>query len=200
MANAQDTNVQTELETPLAQPTAQSAPTPTIYLQPTSVPLKTATTSISFPPPTPTIFIAPQQPTNTPTPMPTSQQIVTPTELTTISPTDTPTPTVTLITTAQPTAQGPTGNESLFSEYSSQYGVSEDELKKIAQCESGFNTHSDTGTYAGMFQFSASTWASVRGLMGLDPNPDLRKNAEESIHTTAFMLARGEESAWPNCH
>jgi len=51
-----------------------------------------------------------------------------------------------------------------------------------------------------MFQFSASTWASVRGLMGLDPNPDLRENAEEAIHTTAFMLSRGEESAWPNCH
>jgi len=62
------------------------------------------------------------------------------------------------------------------------------------------NTNSDTGTYAGIFQFSASTWASERGIMGLDPNPDLRKNAGEAIRTTAFMLSKGQETAWPNCH
>ncbi len=129
--------------------------------------------------PTPTIYTAPP-PTET----------LTPTILPTATPTQAP----------QPTIATTTDLETLFSKYSSQYGVSEDELKKIANCESGFNSASDTGTYAGMFQFSAVTWASIRGAMGADGNPDLRKSAEEAIKTAGFMLARGEQNAWPNCH
>ena len=203
MANAQDTTIQTQLENPLATPPVQFVPTPTIFIQTSSISLKPATITVTIPSPTPTIYIVPPQPTSTPTPTEEPQTTVIPT----VSPTAIPTPTTTPTTDSVPTAttaptQGTTDLESLFSQYSSQYGVSEDELKKIAQCESGSNTTSvsSDGTYTGMFQFSASTWASVRGLMGLDPNPDLRENAEEAIHTTAFMLSRGEESAWPNCH
>jgi hypothetical protein len=202
MANAQDTTIQTQLESPIATPSVQFIPTPTIYTQSSSTTLKTVNTNVPLPSPTPTIYILPPQLTSTPTPTEAPQITVIPT----ISPTAIPTPTTTPTNGSGPTAtaptQGTTDLESLFSQYSSQYSVSEDELKKIAQCESGANTLSVSGdgTYTGMFQFSASTWASVRGLMGLDPNPDLRENAGEAIHTTAFMLSRGEESAWPNCH
>ncbi|HSX08737.1 MAG TPA: transglycosylase family protein [Candidatus Saccharimonadales bacterium] len=194
MANAQGTTVQNQLESPLATPSISFIPTPTIYSQPSPAPITENKTNITVPSPTPTIYIASTHSTATliPTATPTPTAIPTPT--------DTPTPTPTVAPTTAPVVQGSTDIESLFSQYSSQYGISVDELKKIAQCESGFNTNSDTGTYAGMFQFSASTWASVRGLMGLDPNPDLRKNAAEAIHTTAFMLSKGEENAWPNCH
>jgi len=172
--------------------------------------------------PTPTIYNAPETTTNkqtpvvsTPTPTPiTKQQTNTASEseeaqptqptATPVPPTDTPTPTVMPTATPTPSPAPTIGTatdlETLFNKYSAQYSVSKDELKKIASCESGFNTNSDTGLYAGMFQFSASTWSSVRGLMGLDPNPDLRKDPEQAIMTTAFMLSRGEQSAWPNCH
>jgi soluble lytic murein transglycosylase-like protein len=84
--------------------------------------------------------------------------------------------------------------------YSDQYHVDENELKKIAQCESGFNPNSNnSGLYLGMFQFAASSWSSARSRMGLDPNPDLRTNAEESIKTAAYMIANGGINAWPNC-
>jgi hypothetical protein len=36
--------------------------------------------------------------------------------------------------------------------------------------------------------------------MGLDSNPDLRFNADESIKTAAFKIAHGGIGAWPNCH
>jgi cytoskeletal protein RodZ len=171
-------------------------PTPTIYN--TQETIATQSTQVAnHLTPTPTISkqqlnTAEQsnettQPTETPVP-PTATP--TPTDVPTATPTPSPEPTITTATDL----------ETLFSKYSSQYSISEDELKKIANCESGFNTNSDTGLYAGMFQFSASTWASVRGLMGLDPNPDLRKDPEQAIMTTAFMLSRGEQNAWPNCH
>ena len=172
-------------------------PTPTIYNAPQNSSDKQLSVISS---PTPTLITKQQtdtapeskeiqapQPTETPIP-PTAT--LTPTDVPTATPTPSPEPTIATTTDL----------ETLFSKYSAQYSVSEDELKKIANCESGFNSASDTGLYAGMFQFSASTWESVRGLMGLDPNPDLRKDPEQAIMTTAFMLSRGEQNAWPNCH
>ena len=124
------------------------------------------------------------------------------------SPTDMPTPTMTIVPTSMPTATPtfvPTivtssDLEVLFAKYGAEYNVDPNWLKKIARCESNFNPQADTGVYAGMFQFMAQTWISTRNSMGLDPNPDLRKNAEESIRTTAFMLAHGRQNSWPVCH
>lgn len=175
-------------------------PTPTIYTQQlaNTQNLKQTTQQSKPPTPTPTIFQ-----TSSPQVLAASTKATTesnppqPTE-TPIPPTATPTPTA--LPTPQPTEPATTDLDSLFNKYGSQYSVNVDQLKKIANCESGFNTNSDTGLYAGMFQFSAGTWESIRGTMGQDPNPDLRKNAEEAIKTAAFMLSRGEANAWPNCH
>lgn len=120
-----------------------------------------------------------------------------------ITPTPTPTPEPTLIPTATPTAVPAipvvTDLETLFSKYSNEYHVAADELKKIARCESGFNSGAINGVYYGMFQFLDRSWINIRAAMGLDTNPDLRNNAEEAIRTAAFMLSRGQQNAWPNC-
>ncbi len=89
--------------------------------------------------------------------------------------------------------------EAWFSQYSREYGADKNLLEKIAKCESGFNASSNSGYYGGMFQYSVSTWQSSRAEMGLDPNPDLRFNAEESIKTSAFKIAHGGASSWPSC-
>jgi hypothetical protein len=170
-------------------------PTPTIYTEPTYAVDKQVQTLSS---PTPTVTAKQQTDAASQ-----AQEIKVPLSIPTATPiplTATPLPTATPTDVPQPTIATTSDLESLFSKYSSQYSVSEDELKKIANCESGFNSASDTGMYAGMFQFSASTWASIRGTMGLDGNPDLRKNADEAIKTAAFMIGRGQQNAWPNCH
>lgn len=155
--------------------------------------------------PSPTLLAAAQEtvsPTQTPSPTPTPAAL--PTSSFTIggqaesavAPTATPTPTI--APTQTPVAA--VDLESLFQKYSSQYSVDKNELEKIARCESGFNSNSNNaGLYLGMFQFAASSWSAERTLMGLDPNPDLRTNAEESIKTAAFMLSRGQQNAWPSC-
>jgi len=179
--------------TQITQP--EIVPTPTIYIAPVHVSDKQSPTFFS---PTPTL--TPQQQTKASSQ---SQKAQAPQPTATpIPPTATPSPlpTATPTVVPQPTIATSTDLETLFGKYSSQYSVSEDELKKIANCESGFNSASDTGLYAGMYQFSADTWASIRGIMGSDTNSDLRKNAEEAIKTAAFMLSRGEQNAWPNCH
>jgi transglycosylase-like protein len=200
IAYGQELNGQSTVQSPLAANSAQAVvPTPTIYTQPPSAPKQTVREEITIPSPTPTIFIAPPQPTKMPaSPTPTTSPSPTPTSVPTITPTQATTPTP----TPQPTVQDTTDNlDALFSQYSSMYSVSADELKKIAQCESGFNPSSNnSGLYLGMFQFSASTWESERAAMGVDPNPDLRTDPGESIRTAAFMISRGGINAWPNCH
>jgi hypothetical protein len=197
---------------PLVAQQAQIQPTPTIYILKPVVKLQTLHENSDVPPsPTPTIYITTPTVTTPPaadlTPTPTIEQTYQPTYNTTeipavsVSPTAIPSPTAEPTETPVPPVQsGPVDLDALFSEFSTQYNVSAAELEKIANCESGFNTNSNTGTYAGMYQFLASTWESVRGLMGLDTDPSLRMNPEEAIRTAAFMLSRGEESAWPNCH
>jgi soluble lytic murein transglycosylase-like protein len=214
IANVQAKADQPDLQTPVAnQQQVMLPPTPTIYNE--QLLQQPSSTQQNIPSPTPTVYIAPDSQISTPvTSTPLQQnntaniqitQTVPVTPTATPAPTETPTPTTIPVPTATPLlTQVPQPSSSdldaLFNQYGTTYNVSPAELEKIAQCESGFNTNSDTGTYAGMFQFSEATWESTRTTMGLDPNPDLRKNPEEAIKTAAFMLSRGEENAWPNCH
>ena len=99
----------------------------------------------------------------------------------------------------KPLAPAPYNLEALFDQYSQQYGVKKELLRKIARCESGFNPRAVNGPYGGMFQFLTSTWQSNRRAMGLDPNPDLRFNPEEAVKTTAFKISRDGTGAWPVC-
>lgn len=133
--------------------------------------------------PTPTIYIAPTI-TLTPTPLPTAIP----------TPTTAPTPTGIPVST-------PLNLDSLFTTFANLYHTDKNELEKIANCESGFNPNSNyNGIYVGMFQFAQQTWMSVRSNMGLDPNPSLRSNAQDSIQTAAYMLSLGEKNAWPSCN
>ncbi len=135
--------------------------------------------------------------TPTPTSMPTPT--LTPTPTNTPTPTIPPTPTFTPIPTLTPTPMPATDFEGYFDQYSAQYGVDKDQLKKIAYCESGGGTGARNGDYGGMFQFSAQTWQNTRSQMGADTNPDLRFGAKEAIETAAFKIARGGINAWRNC-
>jgi len=141
-------------------------------------------------------------PSDTPTPIP-SETITqtptitpTPTLIITITPTDsiTPTPTMKPIT-------APVNLDSLFSKYADQYHVDIQLLKKIAKCESNFNTNAvgPKGLYLGMFQFGDGSWQSIRKQMGQDPNPSLRTSAEEAIKTASYAISLGRASMWPNC-
>ena len=131
-------------------------------------------------------------PTLTPSLIPTPSQ----------APKPTPTTTPTLIPTSTPTViptPPPFDAVSLVSKYAQEYGVDEEILFTIGQCESGFDTTSVNGPYGGIYQFHHSTWISIRNLMGLDPDPNLRFNPEESIRTAAFKLAKDGTGAWPAC-
>lgn len=151
-----------------------------------------ATTLIA--PPSPPHLICPLPLTSpTPSPLPT----VTPTPLPTATPT--PLPTATATPTPLPLVTGPE-LEQLFNRYSQQYSVDQELLKKIAFCESGFNTQAAFLDYKGLFQFSTESWTGTRQTMGEDSNPDLRSNAEEAIKTAAFKLSHSGVFAWPNCH
>jgi hypothetical protein len=98
-----------------------------------------------------------------------------------------------------PAPEPPAEVHPYFHTYASQFNLDPGKLERIANCESHFHTTSDTGTYGGMFQFSASTWRSTRNDMGLDPDPALRFNAEEAVRTAAFKISHGGLSAWPVC-
>src|SRR5207302_1206885 len=121
-------------------------------------------------------------PTSTPSPTPTN--------------TPTPTPTATPTPTPQPTIAVANDLETLFTKYSNEYHADKDLLKRIARCESGFNINATNSLYVGMFQFMEQTWTNIRKVMGLDANPDLRKNAEESIKTAAYMISHERKQAW----
>lgn len=131
-------------------------------------------------------------PTDTPTPTPKPSLTPKPTPILTPEPTPTPTPSVV------PSSE-PYDAISLVSKYAQEFGVDEHVLYTIGQCESGFNATSSNGPYGGVYQFHYSSWASIRNSMGLDTNPDLRFNPEESIKTAAFKIARDGTGAWPAC-
>jgi hypothetical protein len=87
----------------------------------------------------------------------------------------------------------------LIEKYANQYAVDKDMMINIAKCESGFRGNAVNGPYAGIYQFMTSTWVSNRRAMGLDSNPNLRFNLEESIKTAAFKMSRDGFGAWPVC-
>jgi len=106
---------------------------------------------------------------------------------------DTPLPTKT------PPRKAPENLEALFTKYSKQYGIDGNKFKQIAHCESTFHPDATNGDYGGLYQFSTSTWQSTRKSMGLDPNPDLRFDAEEAIKTAAYKMSLVGFSPWPTC-
>lgn len=140
------------------------------------------------------LFISPT-PTATPTSTPTPTLTSTPTPTPSPTPTATPTPSPTPTPTSLPT----TSFETYFDEYSAQYKINKDELKKIAFCESGMNPGSVNGDYGGMYQFTTQTWHVTRSEMGKDTNPALRFDAKEAIETAAFKIANKGGYAWKNC-
>jgi len=134
------------------------------------------------------------------TPTPSPEPTIEPTE--TPEPTPVPTETPTPVPTATPDVWSPPEYEPWFAQYAGQYGVDKNELERISQCESQNKPDivSRNGLYVGLFQFSASTWESYRKLMGLDPNPGLRTNPEESIKTAAYVIQQTKgTSPWPVC-
>lgn len=134
------------------------------------------------PTPTPTL-----SPTPTPSPSPTTSPV----------PTYTPTPAHTPTPTPKPvTSQELNG---WFTTYANHYSVDREKLRLIAICESTLKPHAVNGIYAGLFQFSPSTWRSTRNAMNLDPNPHLRFNPEEAIRTAAFKISTVGFLPWPNC-
>jgi hypothetical protein len=132
------------------------------------------------------------QPTSSPTPTITPTPTLTPTPTVSV-PTSTPVPTPTPmpLTSAQ--------LEDFFTKYANLYSVDKELLKKIAYCESKYNTNAKFNDYLGLFQFSTNTWVNNRNLMGQDNNPDLRTKPDESIKTAAFVISRNGQNAWPSC-
>jgi hypothetical protein len=147
-------------------------------------------TETSSPTPAPT-----PGPTETPTPKPTSK----PTHKPTLTPSPSPTATPIPAPTSTPDVWSPPDMEPLFAQYAGQYGVDKNVLERLANCESHFNPNAVSKDYVGMFQFSTSTWVTNRSLMGMDVNPDLRVNIEESIKTAAFVVSQRGTSPWPKC-
>lgn len=122
------------------------------------------------------------------------------TQTPTPTPTFTPTPTPTKTPTPVPVPRFSGSDvDGMFHKYSQHFSVSEDMLRKIAYCESGYNSSSINGIYGGMYQFSRESWIVTRHRMGADPNPDLRFHAEEAIKTAAFKISIGGAGSWPNC-
>ena len=113
------------------------------------------------------------------------------------SPTNIPTPSLT--PTPKPPIMAPAAVSHWFSEFSAIYGVDEEKLKRIADCESHFNPGVWAPPYAGMFQFTESTWTTYRNMMGKDPNIDLRFGAREAVETAAFALSIEKDHLWPVC-
>lgn len=170
-----------------------------VTLTPENVlPAQTSTT------PTPEITATPSvlpKPSNTPasnaaSPTQIPSVTVTLTSTPTSNPTASPTPSV-----AAKLLVAPAYLEPLFNQYAAQYNVDGQLLRKIANCESHYNTGvvGGGGLYGGMFQFGVESWQSMRNKMGLDPNPDLRFGANESIQTAAYALSLGKASMWPSC-
>lgn len=138
-------------------------------------------------------------PTNTPSPTPTNTPTPTATPTNTPTPTETPSPTPTITPTPVVVTASATDIDGYFQRYSDEYHVDKELLRRIAVCESGYNSQAQNGDYGGMFQFATQSWITVRGRMGLDTNSDLRFNPEQAIKTAAYHIANGGQASWPNC-
>jgi soluble lytic murein transglycosylase-like protein len=140
--------------------------------------------------------VAAASPEVTATPSPTETPVTTPSP--TPSPTKKPTPKPTPTPLPQPKFT-PQEINGFIDRFASQYGVSPDELRYIAHCESRFNAFARNGAYLGLFQFDPVTWATYRRGIGEDASPELRANAEEAVQTAAYALSLGKRHIWPNC-
>ncbi len=141
------------------------------------------------------IFIGVITPTPTPTIIstPTPTIIPTPTPYPTATPTPSPTPAPTPIPVTASQL------DEWFTKYSNHYSIDRQKFWNIAVCESGLRPSAINGIYGGLFQFSPATWKTTRTTMQMDPNPDLRFNAEEAIKTAAFKTSVSGLGSWPNC-
>ena len=142
---------------------------------------------------------------NAPVPTLIPTQIPSPNPTSTPSPTNTPTPTRRPLPTKIPIPTSKLTSAQIYEMtniYGNKYRVDPNILRHIAICESGFNPLADNGQYAGMYQYSISTWQSYRKAMQLNPDPILRFDPEEAIKTTAYILSLypNTQNNWPNCH
>ncbi len=142
--------------------------------------------------------------TNTPSPEPTETATpqAEPDPALQEKPTPTPKQTPTSKPTPTPTPQPTFTSEQIYGfteRFGAQYAVSPDVLRHIALCESGFNQFAKNGAYWGLYQFGPITWGNYRRLLGEDPDPNLRLNAEEAVQTAAYALSLGKSRIWPNC-
>jgi soluble lytic murein transglycosylase-like protein len=120
----------------------------------------------------------------------------------TITPTPPPTPRPTPVPTPTPKPQPKVTSEEIYNminKYSGEKGVDPNVIRHLAICESGFNPSARNYIYGGLFQYSPSTWKSYRKMVGADPDPDLRYNAEEAIKMTVYIVSLGRLYHWPNC-
>lgn len=79
------------------------------------------------------------------------------------------------------------------------FGANGDEMLAVARCESGLEpgaVNPRTGD-AGLFQYSAATWAEFWGYLG-EPAPDIF-NVWAQCHVTGWAFANGYQSRWC-CH
>lgn len=142
-----------------------------------------------------------RRPTLSPIPTTTPQLTPTPNSF----PSSTPAPL--LITSPVPLSPTPTTSadhsleqiHALIELYAAEYGLDPSVLRHLAVCESGFNPLAKNGPYWGLYQFAAASWISNRTVMGEDPCPDLRLEAEAAIKTAAFLLSQGRRNLWPSC-
>src|SRR4030042_3477653 len=131
-----------------------------------------------------------------------------------LTPTPVPSPTIILLPTLTPTPMPPKIPEptvfpqpkfspeeihAFIERFAAQYSIDPNVLRHIAVCEAGFKADAVNGPYAGLFQFSKTTWKNNRTTMGEDTNTDLRFNAEEAIQTAAYLISQGGKDMWPNC-
>jgi hypothetical protein len=135
-----------------------------------------------------------------PAPSPTATPTLTPSPSPTL--TNTPAPSATFTPTPTSVLQPSYNSEQInafIERFAAQYSVDSNVLRHIAVCESGFNPTAVKLSYAGLYQFSPSTWATYRNLMGEDAEPDLRFNAEEAVQTAAYVISIGKTHIWPSC-
>lgn len=177
-------------------------PSPQVLAVATAMPIETPFET-SLPSPSPTLNPEPS-PSPTQTSKPSVLPTATMTPIVSPSPSTTPTPSpqvqaLAVSATATPDVWSPSSLEPFFAQYAGAYGVDKNALERIANCESHFNPSAKNGDYLGIFQFSTGTWAANRTLMGMDTNPALRANVEESIRTAAFLISKRGTSPWPAC-
>lgn len=84
----------------------------------------------------------------------------------------------------------------LFTKYSTQYGISEQLIKKVANCESSFSpkaiNHSDNSQ--GLMQFQPQTFYTYAKKISI-ANPSIW-NADQQVHVAAYMFSIGQGKQW----